>query len=63
MVRLWNRVHREVVEQHAWKRRDVALGGVGFSGLGVTVAVLDGQLDMMLLKVSSNHDDSLIPLF
>lgn len=62
MVRLWNRVHREVVEQHFRKRWDVALGGVGFSGLGVTVAVLDGQLDMML-KVSSNHDDSLNPPF
>lgn len=56
VVRLWNTLRREVVEPHSWGHPDVALGGV-------TVAVLDGGLDMMVVKVSSNHDDSLLPLF
>lgn len=43
--------------------QDVALDGVNFSGYEVTVAVLDGLLDMTALKVSFNHDDSLIPPF
>lgn len=63
VVRLWIRLRKEVVEHCSWGHQDVALSGVGFSGLGVTVAVLYAWLDMMVLKVSSNSDDSWIPLF
>lgn len=42
VIRLWNSSPREVLK----RCQDVALGGVGFSGSGVTVAVLDGRLDM-----------------
>lgn len=41
----------------------MALGDVDFSGLEVTVAELNGRLDVVMLKVASNRDDSLIPLF
>ena len=62
VIKHWNRLPREVVESpslEVFKRRvDVAL-----HGLVVDLAVLDLQLNSMILKVFSNLHDSMILWF
>lgn len=55
---------REVVESaslEVFKGHEDVVQVLWFSGLGVTVALLGGGLDWVILKVSSNLIDSIMP--